>query len=306
MRKRNPLVHLLPILIFASLSACSNPEPALPTLDTGEISQLGSNCQDIYTRMIAAWDSRDAGNFRQVYTDDIVHHDGAPYSTGIDSLMNMGIDMFSSFTRWQMLAGDTYISRDQCLGTWLNWGIFGLTEDNPGLEYDLLDIRDGKVSYWRLFYQQQFFEALSMSEKAETELLTLFADTWSSGDADAVYGLYSRSKLVEDSLFNIYLKKISGIKDYISAFLARSPGATWQLVEPFAEAEVKQALVNGKMVDMPTASEGGVFAITVADAQGNPCQIRTVAILTYDDLGKVKNQKMYYDADSLIACGWAE
>jgi hypothetical protein len=44
----------------------------------------------------------------------------------------------------------------------------------------------------------------------------------------------------------------------------------------------------------------------VKDTEGNPCEIRAVVILTPDKEGKIQSQEVFYNADSLIACGWAK
>ena len=55
-----------------------------------------------------------------------------------------------------MKAGETYISKNECFGTWVNW--FSNLRDTTLTEFDLLESQDGKISFWRLFYDQNFYQ----------------------------------------------------------------------------------------------------------------------------------------------------
>jgi hypothetical protein len=74
------------------------------------------------------------------------------------------------------------------------------------------------------------------------------------------------------------------------------------LLYPFAEDE------GGDIVqeEQPLPSEGGLFSITVKDQDGNPCEIRVVMILTLDENGVIQKQQIFYQADTLLACGWVK
>jgi len=50
---------------------------------------------------------------------------------------------------------------------------------------------------------------------------------------------------------------------------------------------------------------GGVYAIHVSDKAGQPCDVSAIILLdTSQD--KITNEWLFYNADSLIACGWAQ
>ena len=89
---------------------------------------------------------------------------------------------------------------------------------------------------------------------------------------------------------------------YANDVFDKSPGAIWKLLYPFAEGEGGDITQEGQ----PFPSEGGVFSITVKDNSGNPCEIRVVLILTPDDDGSIQTQQIYYQADTLLACGWVK
>jgi len=292
---------LLVTLLFLSLSSCANTQ-ALKTLDAQEVTTLGRNCEALYRSHIDAWDSRDPQNLRQIYTEDIVHFDGKPLYVGINRVVGMAKGMFEFFPDWQMEAGETYISNDECLGTWVNWGVFDFTQANPGLEFDLLETREGKISFWRAFYDQNFLEAIPNGTHIEGEFLTRFANSWTGADIAALLKIYSQDVHIEDTLLGISDTGQQALIAYAEDIFDKSPEASWKLLYPFAEDEGGDITQKGQ----PFSSEGGVFGITVKDNSGNPCEIRVVLILTPDDNGNIQTQQIYYQADTLLACGWVK
>lgn len=286
----------------ASESPAATQVPITPT--TEEITSLGSSCSELFQSHVDAWDSREPENLRQVYTEDIVHFDGQPLYVDIDGVVGMAKRLYEQFPNWQSEAGATYISKDQCLGTSINWGLLGLKQADPGLEYGLLNTRSGRISYWRLFYDRRFFQAMlgivTGGEIIDDEFLSQFASSWSGGDAGELAKIYSQDAELEDSLFGISIAGQQAIADYANRFFARSPGAGWELLYPFAERDASDLYKQ----QYPSASQGGVFGIMVEDAGGNPCEIRAAVILTPNDEGRIQKHMTYYAADTLIACGW--
>ena len=273
------------------LAACS---PLLePAAD--QVRALGENCAEIYQAHIDAWVSKDPEQLRTIYTDDIIHFDGKPLFVGIDEVLGMANRMFRAFPNWQMKAGQTYISQGECLGTWMFWDTSGWKEHDPGMEFDILETRDGKISFWRLFYDQHFD-----SERIDEEFLELFASTWSQGTPDKLMEIYSQDAVLEDTLFGVTASGTDEIRAYGEKYLAAHPGTSWELVYPFAEDDYFNA--ESEVL----ASKGGVFTINTFDDQGNSCQIQAVLILTPDLEGKIQGQKTFYEAVSFVACGWAQ
>jgi hypothetical protein len=293
------LCILFSISILISLSSCSGSEaPKAP--NAKEITSLGKHCKELEGRQIDAWNSKDSENLRQVYTDDAVHFDSEPVMTGIDNMIALANGEYISSPNWQMKAGESYISRDQCLGTWISWNLFGITQDDPGTEYDLLDFQEDKISYWRLFYDPRFKKALG-GIIIDPDFLSQFASGWSEGNAAELTKLYSEDAMLEDSLYRVKGVGQPAIQNYVSSFFARSPGANWVLINSFGEGKSRN------FSDLyPRPSQGGVFAIKVTDAGGNPCEIRVAVILTPNEEKKIEAQKVFYNADTLLACGWAK
>lgn len=288
-------------------SACtSKVSPKVSPLESANaqlVMTLGEKCQTIFDAHIAAWDSRDPENLRSVYIEEIVHFDGQPLFVGIDDVVDMAAFMFNIFKDWEMEAGDTYISKDKCLGVWINWGVFGFTEDDPGREFDLLETRDDQIFYWTLFYDQKFHSAFSdVPEVVDNDFLQQFADSWSAGDASILAQMYTVDAKLEDSLFEISIEGNEPIKEYAQRFLAKSPGAGWEILYPFAESPASPEYAE----EYPFPSQGAIFAIHVQDADGNPCDIQAAIYLTPNEDGVITYQETLYKPDTLLACGWAE
>ncbi len=290
---------LLSMIILLSLSACSGSR-SLPALRARQISAIAKKCQDLFTVEVNAWNAKDAQALRQIYADDIVLIDGAPLFKGIDAVIEMAREMMAGPAQGKV--GQIYISKGECVDAWHIWGIYGFTPDHPGTEFDLLQFRGGKISSWRLFYDQHFFRSgFGKSSYINNDLLSQFASSWSARSMDELLRLYTAEATLEDTLFGFSISKQEALKAYIDKFLAKSSGASWELIYPFAEKQGPR-----QPGDKPLASQGGIFAIKVKDASGNQCAIEATIILTPGDDGRIITQKVFYNADTLIACGWAK
>ena len=293
--------RILCAICLFGLCACSNTDP-LPTLNAGEISAINNRCEQFHLRHVEAWNTKESETLRGVYTPDIVHFDGYPVFVGIDEVIKMANNLFIFFDRWEMKAGETYISQQACLGATPMWNIFGFTSEDPGMQYDLLETRKAKISFWRVFSEGELLqESTHDSDPIDEDLLARFSAAWSSHNAGKVMNLYAKSAMLEDTLFGISVTGTQAMKDYVKAFMAKSSGASWELLQPFAEAEAALSFKD----QYPFPSQGGIFAVSDNDASGAPCQLRLAVILTPDEEGRITNQIVFYDASTLLACGWA-
>ena len=94
------------------ITACSTKTKQPEVLSSQEIETLGKTCEDIARMQIETWNTRDAENLREIYTEDIVHFDNNPAFVGIDEVIGMARTMFMILPKWQMELGDTYISKE--------------------------------------------------------------------------------------------------------------------------------------------------------------------------------------------------
>ncbi len=294
MRNKTPGLLSMLIFVLILLSACQGGTITGTPPEKADLLNKADNCQQVYTEQVEAWGSGDLDRIREVYTEDIVHFDGGPAYVGIDDLMGMARRMLMFFSDWEMEAGGTYISASDCLGTWVNWGVMGFTEDDPGREFDLVDIQGNKISYWRLFYDENFNFA-----PINTTLLENYAAAWSSGDPQEVEGLYAPDAVLNDSLFGITPAGRDEIGHYAAGYFKDHPHPTWELIYTFSESDDEAQL------DL-LPSHGGIYQITSKPLFGKACSVQVGVLLTPDPDGLIVSQVTLYSADDLIECGWVK
>ena len=280
------------ILISISLSSCIS--YTFSPLPKEKVVELADSCREIYTEQIDAWISADYERVAAVYTEDIVHFDGGPVFVGLEEVVYMARWMNMFLSDYTMAAGDTYISGTDCIGTWLLWGAKGLTEEDPRREFDLIETRDGKISFWRLFYGEKFdFFPI------DKELLNKFAEAWSAGRSREIKEIYAADAVLVDSLFGVEAQGLDEIQDYGVGFKKAYSVKGWELLIPFSEGIDSDAALPDFI-----PSHGGVYRITSTDDQGKICYVNAVVLLTPDQDGKISQQWVFYQAEGLIECGW--
>jgi len=302
-------VNLIPLFLLLN-SACCSPlnlpigpqQSALSELNIDEILSKDRTCTNLVEDQINAWQSRDIEYIKQIYTDDIVHFDGYPAYVGFDEVVDLAERMWMRFSKWEMKAGEVYISKNECVGEWINWNVLGIPQDSPGMEFDLINFRDDKISFWRLFYDQKFWEIFNEPHKIDNDFLNQFASTWSGGIKKEIKQLYSRDAVYEDTLFNISHTGSNNISIYASSYFDQFPQAKWTVMHTFAERKA----LSGFKDDYPFASQGALFEITLQGEDTEPCQIRAVIILTPNHEKQIIKQQIFYDAESIVECGLAK
>jgi ketosteroid isomerase-like protein len=296
------LIFLLAIILTAckGLLTSKNEQvnhTVMPILSKEVILPKIKKCDTLFRAHIDAWNSRDVNNIREIYTEDIVHFDGKPLFEGIDEVANMAVDIWAEFPKWEMKDGNNYLSEDACLGEWINWGIFTFSEDDPGLEFDLLNFRESQISYWRLYYDRKFLNVFGHGYYIDENLLNDFGAAWSSDDPDKIAEIYSDNASLTDSLFDISLEGNNAISDYAAAYFAQFPGVQWKLTYAFAENYPKNI-----KEDNPFHPIGGVYTITIQDSDQSSCDIQAVVLISPDNDHQIMEQTIYYDGESLINC----
>ena len=291
------LYKFILFLLILGLSGCMNKPKQLQLQSAQEIEALGKACEDLEKRQIETWDARDPEKLRDIYTEDIVHFDAYPYIDGIDQVIDMASGMFNRLKPWKMVSGETFISQEKCVGTWVNWGVRGFTRENPGLEFDLLETKDNKISFWRLFYDEKFdFYPI------DYKFLAMFENAWSASDANSLVDIYSENAVLDDTLFGISVEGRDHIADYGQNFIELSQGGTWTLIQGFTE---RQAPIIYQE-EYPFPSLGGVFSVNTTMQDGSSCELRVLVILTPDENGKIQSQETFYNANTLDECGWVK
>ncbi len=165
------------------------------------------------------------------------------------------------------------------------------SSDNPYINYDWLTLRDGKIAYWWLFYDKDICAA---TIPFDSKLLQDYADVWSSGNPQAIVSLYAEDAIRQDTLFNENQQGNQAINKFATNFVNWYPGVRLSLVDEFGE--LPQQL-----------KRGGVYSVQVSDPNGNPCEVKMLVVLEPDESQqKIAQEWLFYNADSLIACGWAQ
>jgi ketosteroid isomerase-like protein len=121
-------------------------------------------------------------------------------------------------------------------------------------------------------------------------LLQDYAAAWSSGDPEAVANLYAPDVVRQDTLFGYDLQRSSAIKEFTKTFFAWYPGVRLELHDS---------------LKWSARDLGSLYSIHVSDQTGKPCDVRAI-ILLESSQDKIINERLFYNADSLIACGWAQ
>jgi hypothetical protein len=259
-----------------------------------EVKTLSAEFDRIAKAHAEAWDKGDLEPMRQWYTSDILYYEGIDTIEGIDNVISLMMDgPIRMHPNLEVRLVDTFIGRGTGFDAWDMRGWI----DIPVTEYNLYTLRDGKIADWRYSMGAAAMAAdgAPMSEK----LLQDYATAWSSGDPEAVANLYAPESVAnlsnpdvvrQDTLFGYDVQGRSAIKDFAANFFAWYPGV---------RLELQYAL------QFSVTEPGGVYAIHVSDQTGEPCDVRAIILLrSYHD--KIINERLFYNADSLIACGWAQ
>jgi uncharacterized protein (TIGR02246 family) len=128
------------------------------------------------------------------------------------------------------------------------------------------------------------------------DLTSAYARAWSSADTAAVGKLYAPDAVREDMVFGDREESRDEIAAFASRFREWYPDATFGVVAPYG---VGTPAVAGRPV---VAAE---LTIAASDAGGRPCTVKAAVYLETKG-GLIASERVYYDADSLIGCGWAK
>ena len=293
---------ILPIFLLSSV-ACGGLHPTpresvtISNLQTSE-AKFGQ----IAGGLPETWNTRDAQAVKDLFTDDAEAYDRSfgDHVVGPDQIRGL-IAMVSAFgPNWEARQTDRYIGMENGLVVDELWNIkFGnnsYTEDHPMIEIDWLQTEDDRISNWTIFYGLDILEeqAVPTSQRLEQarSLLSSYQAAWSSGKVKAVAQLYSDEAVREDMVFMERQEGQKAIETFAKSFFGWYPGAQWHISLVFGEGRG----------DAPIT--GGLYSVKVNDQNGQPCEVK-VAVLLQTAENLITQEKLYYEAQSLISCGWA-
>jgi hypothetical protein len=266
-----------------------------PPLSADEVKTIAAEFKRIAKANIAAWNNHDLELLRQVYTDDVhVYETGDfPDYSGIDFVLwAMNTYVLGTSPNFEYSWVDIFIGRGagfSVMDLSGNNEELGFTKDNPEHEYDLFTVREGRIAEWWLYWDSEYWTA----NKVEFNVKPLqdYATAWSSGEPEAVGSLYDPQAVRTDTLFLETEQGSPAIKEFAANFFAWYPGVSIGLQ---------------KSIRLGQQYVGGVYEIHISDRVGQPCVVRAIILQkrTLDD-NLISKESVYYQPDTLLACGWA-
>lgn len=299
------------ILIFGMLlGACAGrtAEPLSPrsVLSAEEVRDLSEKFKALADANREAHNARDMERIEALFAEDVLFVD-VTFGDHLDSInefMGMTRNMFAFFPEFQWKTLDYFIGSDKFVtiaGFWGgNWGgNKEYTEQDPFIHVFLFEPKEDLIASWRLFYGYDFLNdnrVISETAAADMEsMLISYGSAWSSMDSEVVADMYAKDAVRQDALFGEIQEGSKAIKAFTESFFTQYPEAQWTPLELFGERGFR---------DKPQAI-GSSYAIEITDPTGEACEVMAVVLLHVLD-GKIVQEDLYYNADSLIQCGWAQ
>lgn len=289
---RKLLLACLIIQMMVS-TGCKQQTTPRPPLSADEVKTLATEFDEISRANIDGVNKHDTNLQRPLYTDDIVlyYQGNTPNATGIEGVVANNNGANSENPQLTGRLDGIYIGRAQGFAIAVWWNDDGFTEQNPVITYVWYMLRDGKISEWWIFASSEYYAAKGTAFTIKP--LQDYASAWSSGDSEKVTSLYDPQVVRQDTLFGENQQGSTAVKEYATNFFAWYPGVRLELLKSFELADSAPIMV------------GGVYAIHVSDQAGKPCDVHAI-ILLKSSQNKIVNEWVFYQTDSLIACGWAQ
>jgi hypothetical protein len=266
-----------------------------PTLSAEDVKALSAEFDRIAKVNLMAWNNHNLEPMRQVYTDDVRVYETGDYPDyqGINFVLYvMNTYVLGTSPDFEYSWVDKYIGRGagfSVMDLSGNNEELGFTKDNPEHEYDLFILREGRIAEWHLYWDSEYWAAMEVNFNEKP--LQDYATAWSSGEPEEVGSLYDPQAVRIDTLFGETEQGSPAIKEFAANFFAWYPDISIGLQ---------------KTIRLGRQHIGGVYEIRISDQVGQPCVVRAIILQkrTLDD-NYIINESVYYQPDTLIACGWA-
>lgn len=285
------------IVLMIVTSGCKQ-QASRPPLSVDEVKTLAAEFQNVSSAFIDAYNKHDTVLISQLLTSDITYYEvgSNPQTYGPMQYLSLANSFLFTSPDFEGRQLNTFIGREDGFDIWEQWNFRLSTKENPYLGYDWYLLKDGKISSMWLFwgydvYVRDFIP--NMGATFDQKPLQDYASAWSSGDPGAVTNLYSADVVRHDTLFREIQQGSSAVKSFSTNFFNWYPGVKTELLQSFMLAESKPI------------KTGGVYAFHVSDLAGKPCDVNAVILLELSQ-DQIINEWLFYNADSLIACGWAQ
>ena len=269
-----------------------------------KVTQIAKNFNIVTAANAEAWNEKDLDAIEAVLTEDIRFIDVSlgDNLTGTKEVMDMADNFCSYFPELQRKTTEHFIGWEEGIAFYDYWGwkLDGkdYTMDDPFRYIFLLKTQGTLISYWRLFEGLATLEThfLTETESEEFQAVILsYGSAWSSMDSNTLAKLYAKDAVRLDSLFDENQQGKKAIKDFAALFFAWYPEAKWTPLEMFGERPVKDR----------SQAIGSSFEIQVTGPDGNECDVFVTVLLQVQD-GKIIQEDLYYEPESLIRCRWVQ
>ena len=307
--KVNRLTLILVAMLLVLLIGCAEQivEGREP-LSAVEITQFTENFRAQTDANREAHNAEDLDGIQALFTEDMLFEDLTfrDHLVGTKVFMSMTRKMFMFFPGFQWKTTGYFIDGEKLLTTTEFWDISfsgnpkdRYTEEDPFIHVFLFEREGDLISSWRLFYGWEFLQDNNQISESESEqmksLVAAYAAAWSSKDLKALTELYGKDAVRKDTIFGESQENRKAIEDFAKAFFTWYPNARWTPLEVFGERAYR---------DKPQAV-GSSYKIEVTDTAGEICKVEAVVLLHVFE-GKIIQEDIYYEPNSLIECGWAE
>jgi hypothetical protein len=279
---------------------------AIPApMDAGELEEIALRLLEVLDGHAAAWKSGDPDAVRGYWGDGTIHEDtGFGVLLAGDELLEMPESFFREFPDFDWEVTEAFISADVVLDVSEAWGV-GLrgvefSPDDPMLEIDRTEIEeDGTIGRWTLYYGLNTWESWGGNPsrmEAARALIEAYRAAWETGDPTVVAALYSDDAVRTDGLFGLDASGPAEIADFAARFAEANPGAAFTAGVGFSDT--RRTARDREQV-------GSTFEIEVPTVGGESCTVRMAVILTADG-GSIVAEEVFWEPESLLACGWSD
>jgi hypothetical protein len=300
------MIQVLFLLTMIVVTSCQPVSSASrPPISATEVNTIAASYNEISNAYIQAWNTHDTENMRPLLTDDVIYYEPSnnPSVMFIDNLLGRNAIVLSENPNIQGQQAGLFINRDSAFDIWEMWGYSEVdgylsSAEDPISAFDWYTLRDGKIATMWLFWEAGFLET-SFNVVIHEQPLLDYEKAWSSGDSQEVADLYAPEAVLHDSLFGPDLTGPAAIQEFAAQFFTWYPGVSFTRQIWFQLGESRPVKV------------GGVYTIHVLDQAGDPCDIQAIILLeapviSATSTDKLINEWLFYEPDSLIACGWAQ
>jgi WD40 repeat protein len=278
--------------------------PPRAALWEAEINQRAEAFEAITTANAEAWNDKDLDAIQAILTEDI-HFVDVSFGDdikGIEDVMDMSRYMCNIAPDLQRKTTSHYIGVDQGIAIYDYWNMFypitGYTPEDPFIYVFLFETRDDLISYWRLFEGFEMLDKHFINDNAANDLqamISAYTSAWSSKDQETIAEIYAEDAIRKDRLFGETQQGLKEIQTFAQSFFSWYPNSQWTFYEMFGE----------KRYEGKPQTIGSSYGIQTDLPTGETCEVMVVVLLQVLD-GKIIQEDLYYDPDTLIKCGWAQ